>query len=94
MSMLFVYIKRVWLPFFFLLGWNFAQLFYGSNLTWLDDMSKIIHSKFEGPVLFTGGRIGIEDSIITVFILFSIGVFLYHRSSKEGKIIKRKKIKL
>ncbi len=36
------------------------------------------------------GGIGIEDSIITVFILFSIGIFLYHRSHKE--IIKRKKI--
>lgn len=92
MSMLFVYTKRVWLPFFFHLGWNFAQPFYGSNLTGLDDMGKIIHSKFEGPILFTGGGIGIEDSIITVFILFSIGVFLYHRSNKEGKIIKRKKL--
>ena len=93
MSMLFVYTKRVWLPFFFHLGWNFAQPFYGSNLTGLDDMGKIIHSKFEGPVLLTGGGIGIEDSIITVFILFSIGVFLYHRSTKEGKIIKRKTLK-
>jgi len=37
------------------------------------------NTKFEGPVLFTGGGIGIEDSIITVFTLFSIGVFLYHR---------------
>ena len=57
-------------------------------------MGKIIHSKFEGLVLFTDGRIEIEVSIITVFILFSIGVFSYHRSNKEGKIIKRKKIKL
>ncbi|MEZ4984921.1 MAG: CPBP family intramembrane glutamic endopeptidase [Saprospiraceae bacterium] len=94
MSMLFVYTKRVWLPFFFHLGWNFAQPFYGSNLTGLDDMGKIIHSKFEGPVLFTGGGIGIEGSIFTVFILFSIGVFLYHRSNEEGKIIKIKKIKI
>tara|TARA_R110002051_G_scaffold73135_6_gene132775 strand:- start:17756 stop:18616 length:861 start_codon:yes stop_codon:yes gene_type:complete len=93
MSMLFVYTKRIWLPFFFHIGWNFAQPFYGSNLTGLDDMGKIIHSKFEGPVLFTGGGIGIEDSIITVFILFSIGVFLYYRSYNEGKIIKRKKFK-
>ena len=91
MSMFFVYTKRVWLPFFFHLGWNFAQPFYGSNLTGLDDMGKIIHSKFEGPVLFTGGGIGIEDSIITVFILFSIGLFLYYRSHKEGKIIIKKK---
>jgi uncharacterized protein len=93
MSMLFVYTKRVWLPFFFHLGWNFAQPFYGSSLTGLDDMGKIIHSKFEGPVLFTGGGVGIEDSILTVLILFSIGVFLYRRSIKEGKIIKSKKFK-
>lgn len=91
MSMFFVYTKRVWLPFFFHLGWNFAQPFYGSNLTGLDDMGKIIHSKFEGPVLFTGGGVGIEDSIITVFILFSIGLFLYYRSHKEGKIIIKRK---
>lgn len=92
MSMLFVYTKRVWLPFFFHLGWNFAQPFYGSNLTGLEDMGKIITSKFEGPVLFTGGAIGIEDSIFTVSFLLSIGIFLYYRANKEGKIIKRKRL--
>ena len=91
MSMFFVYTKRVWLPFFFHLGWNFAQPFYGSNLTGLSDMGRIMHAKFEGPIIFTGGAVGIEDSIITVLILFLIGVFLYYRSYKEGKIIKRKK---
>jgi membrane protease YdiL (CAAX protease family) len=94
MSMLFVYTKRVWLPFFFHIGWNFAQPFYGSNLTGLDNMGKIIHAKFEGPVLFTGGGIGIEDSILNVTILFLIGVFLYYRSNKEGKIIKTKNFKI
>ena len=90
MSLFFVYTKRVWLPFFFHLGWNFAQPFYGSNLTGLDDMGQIIHSKFEGPVWLTGGGIGIEDSVVTVFILLAMGVFLYYRSYKEGKIVKRK----
>lgn len=90
MSMLFVYTKRVWLPFFFHLGWNFAQPFYGSNLTGLDSMGRIIKSKFEGPILFTGGAVGIEDSIITVSFLLFIGSYLYYRASKEGKIINRK----
>lgn len=90
MSMLFVYTKRIWLPFFFHLGWNFAQPFYGSNLTGLNDLGTIIKSKFEGPILFTGGAIGIEGSIITVFLLVSIGIFLYFKALKEGKIIKRK----
>jgi uncharacterized protein len=93
MSMFFVYTKRVWLPFFFHLGWNFAQPFYGSNLTGLNDMGRIIHAKFDGPVIFTGGGVGIEDSLITVLILFSIGVFLYYRSHKEGKIIRKKNSK-
>lgn len=93
MTMLFVYSKRVWLPFFFHLGWNFAQPFYGSNLTGLDSMGTIIQSKFEGPVWLTGGAVGIENSIITVTFLLSIGLFLYYFSHKEGKIVKRSQLK-
>ncbi|VXB05278.1 CAAX protease self-immunity [Flavobacterium sp. 9AF] len=93
MSMLFIYTKRIWFPFFFHLGWNFAQPFYGSNLTGLNDLGTIITSKFEGPTLFTGGAIGIEGSIITVFLLLSIGIFLYYKAHKEGKIMKRKNLK-
>lgn len=94
MSMLFVYTKRIWLPFFFHLGWNFAQPFYGSNLTGLDNLGTIINAKFEGPVLLTGGKVGIEDSIITIIILLLIGVYFYYRARKEGKIIERKSEKL
>ena len=94
MSMLFVYTKRVWLSFFFHLGWNFAQPFYGSNLTGLENMGNIVHSKFKGSVWLTGGAVGIENSVITVFILVSIGILLYYRANKEGKIIRRKTIKL
>lgn len=93
MGMLFIYTKRIWLPFFFHLGWNFAQPFYGSNLTGLDNMGSIIQSKFSGPVLLTGGAIGVECSIITVILLFLIGVVLYYKSFNEGKIIKGKVFK-
>jgi membrane protease YdiL (CAAX protease family) len=90
MAMLYVYTKRIWLPFFFHLGWNFAQPFYGSNLTGLDDMGTIIQSKFEGPVLITGGKVGIEGSIFTAIFLLIIGITFLYLSKKEGKIIKRK----
>lgn len=53
MAMMFIYTKRIWLPFFFHLGWNFAQPFYGSNLTGLNDMGSIIQSKFTGPDILT-----------------------------------------
>ncbi len=90
MSMLFVYTKRIWPPFFFHLGWNFAQPFYGSNLTGLNDMGTIIQSKWSGPEIITGGAVGIEDSIFTSIFLSLIGIILYVLAKREGKIIKRK----
>ena len=93
MAMLFIYTKRIWLPFFFHLGWNFAQPFYGSNLTGLNNMGSIIQSKFNGPELFTGGAVGIENSIFTVTFLLLIGIMLYFLAKKEGKILKRKRTK-
>lgn len=93
MSMFFIYTKRIWLPFFFHIGWNFAQPFYGSNLTGLNNMGTIIQSRFEGPTILTGGAIGIEGSIVTVLFLLSIGLLLYCRAKKEGKIIKKINVK-
>lgn len=89
MAMLFVYTKRIWLPFFFHLGWNFAQPFYGSNLTGLDDMGRIIQSKLDGPEILTGGAVGVEGSIFTAVFLLIIGIVLYIFARKEGKIIRR-----
>jgi membrane protease YdiL (CAAX protease family) len=90
MAMLFIYTKRIWLPFFFHLGWNFAQPFYGSNLTGTKDMGSIIQSKFTGHELLTGGDSGIENSIITTSFLLIIGIVYYYLSKKEGKILRGK----
>jgi len=93
MGMMFIYTKRIWLPFFFHLGWNFSQPFYGSNLTGLNDMGSIIQSKFNGPELLTGGGVGIEGSIFTATFLLLIGIALYYRAKREGKIVKSKLFK-
>ena len=93
MAMLFIYTKRIWLPYFFHIGWNFAQPFYGSNLSGLNDMGSIIQSKFDGPELLTGGVFGIENSIITQSFLLFIGIVLYYLAKREGKIVKSKLFK-
>ncbi|MCR9017516.1 CPBP family intramembrane glutamic endopeptidase [Aquiflexum gelatinilyticum] len=93
MAMMFIYTKRIWLPYFFHIGWNFAQPFYGSNLTGLDDMGSIIQSEFDGPEFLTGGAVGIEDSIFTALFLLFIGITLYYLAKKEGKIVKSKLFK-
>jgi membrane protease YdiL (CAAX protease family) len=93
MGMMFIYTKRIWLPFFFHLGWNFSQPFYGSNLSGLNDMGSIIQSKFNGPELLTGGAFGIENSIITLSFLLFIGITLYYLAKRDGKIVKSKLFK-
>ncbi|MCB0743708.1 MAG: CPBP family intramembrane metalloprotease [Ignavibacteriae bacterium] len=93
MAMMFIYTKRIWLPFFFHLGWNFAQPFYGSNLTGTNDTGSIIQSKFTGPELLTGGALGIEGSIFTALFLLIIGIILFYLAKKEGKIVKSKLFK-
>ncbi len=93
MAMMFIYTKRIWLPYFFHIGWNFSQPFYGSNLTGLNDMGSIIQSKFNGPELLTGGAVGIEGSIFTATFLLLIGTTLYYRAKREGKIVKSKLFK-
>lgn len=90
MAMMFIYTKRIWLPYFFHIGWNFAQPFYGSNLTGQNDFGTIIQSKFTGPELLTGGAFGIENSIFTPSFLLIIGIVLYYLAQKEGKIVKGK----
>jgi uncharacterized protein len=90
MAMMFVYTKRIWLPFFFHLGWNFSQPFYGSNLTGTNEMGSIIQSKFNGPDLLTGGAVGIEGSIFTASFLLLIGITLYYHVKRDGKIVKCK----
>lgn len=93
MAMMFIYTKRIWLPYFFHIGWNFSQPFYGSNLTGLDSMGSIIQSKFSGSELLTGGAVGIEGSIFTALFLLFIGITLYYLAKKEGKIVKSKLFK-
>jgi membrane protease YdiL (CAAX protease family) len=93
MGMMFIYTKRIWLPFFFHLGWNFSQPFYGSNLTGLNDMGSIIQSTFNGPELLTGGAVGIEGSIFTASFLLIIGIVLYYLAKRDGKIVKSKLFK-
>lgn len=92
-SIMYNYTKRLWLPFAFHLGWNFAQPFYGSNLSGLEDVGSIIKAKFEGPKMLIGSNFGIEDSILSIILLAIISFIFLTLSIREGKIIRRTKLK-
>ena len=87
-SIMYTYTKRLWLPFAFHLGWNFAQPFYGSNLSGTEE-EHIINSTFDGPVLLIGSEFGIEDSILSIILLLLVCIIFLRLSIKQKKIVKR-----
>lgn len=87
-SIMYTYTKRLWLPFAFHLGWNFAQPFYGSNLSGTEE-EHIINSTFDGPVLLIGSEFGIEDSILSIILLLTVYIIFLRLSIKQKKIVKR-----
>ncbi|WP_175288771.1 CPBP family intramembrane glutamic endopeptidase [Flagellimonas eckloniae] len=87
-SIMYTYTKRLWLPFAFHLGWNFAQPFYGSNLSGTEE-EHIINSNFDGPVLLIGSEFGIEDSILSIILLLIVCIIFLRLSIRQKKIVKR-----
>ncbi|WP_075341074.1 CPBP family intramembrane glutamic endopeptidase [Tenacibaculum agarivorans] len=91
-GIMYTYSKRIWLPFAFHLGWNFAQPFYGSNLSGIDSVGSVFKAEFTGPKLITGTiNYGIEDSILSIFLLLIVCIVFFYLSVKESKIIPYKK---
>ena len=70
--------KRLWLPIFLHAGWNFAQVFFGltvsgiSEFTWYSPLQSRLH----GPELLSGGKFGIENSIVVIAILTAVCIAL------------------
>lgn len=78
--------KRLWLPFAFHLGWNFAQPFYGSNLSG-EQTPHIFNAVFKGRPLVIGSEFGIEDSIYSLSFLVLLCGLLIYLSITKGKIV-------
>ncbi|UII79450.1 CPBP family intramembrane glutamic endopeptidase [Flagellimonas sp. CMM7] len=86
-SIMYTYTKRLWLPFAFHLGWNFAQPFYGSNLSGTEE-EHILNSNFNGPTLLIGSDFGIEDSIFSIILLLIVCILFLRLSIRQNKIVK------
>jgi uncharacterized protein len=86
--MLFTLTQSVWLPFAFHLGWNLAQPFYGSNLSGHNEAGFVIKATFNGPELLTGTAFGIEDSVLSIFILLLIAIPITLYCYQNGKCVR------
>ncbi len=86
LSLLYTYTQRLWLPFFFHLSWNFAQIFYGSTLSGDDDFKSLLSGSFNGPTFFIGSDFGIEDSFFSILFSSILALWLYWRCIRTGKL--------
>jgi membrane protease YdiL (CAAX protease family) len=86
-SLMYSYTRRLWLPFAFHLGWNFAQPLYGSNLSGEENVGSIIRAKLEGPKLLIGSNFGIEDSILSVILLIILSLVFFRLCQRDGKFL-------
>jgi membrane protease YdiL (CAAX protease family) len=91
-AIMYTYTRRLWLPFAFHLGWNFAQPFYGSNLSGEEGIGSLIKARFQGPAVFNGSAFGIEGSIFTVIFLTILSATLLYFCTRDNKILKSNKI--
>ncbi len=83
LSLLYAYTNRIWLPFFFHFGWNFAQVIFGTPLSGETNFKSLIDSKFEGPILLIGSDFGIEDSLFSILFMTLLAVYLYRLNRKK-----------
>lgn len=86
LSLMYTYTQRLWLPFFFHLSWNFAQIVYGTPLSGDTNFSALLSSKFNGPSIFIGSKFGLEDSFFSILFMTILAIYLYWLCKKKGKL--------
>lgn len=68
--------QRLWLPIFFHVGWNFTQVVFGINVSGIDEFGSILKAELQGPEIWTGGLVGIENSIVTLVLIAGVTILL------------------
>jgi hypothetical protein len=80
--------SRLWYPIAVHIGWNFFQYFFGLPISGNDDFVYFMDASREGPAWYAGGDFGIENSVLTVFLILGFSIFLLYWARQQGRIIK------
>ena len=69
---------NIWMPLGFHFAWNFVQGYMGFNVSGGNEITAVYNIKGHGREILTGGKFGIEASLVTniVLIVGFLGVFL------------------
>jgi membrane protease YdiL (CAAX protease family) len=84
-SSLYIIKRRLWAIIGFHFIWNFVQ--FGILGIPHRDMTPLFISRFNGPIIITGGKVGIDSSIITCVIGLVLGLYFLKKAHKKGNFI-------
>ncbi len=90
LGILYTYTKNLIVPIVFHFGWNLIQVLLGFGLSGGNEFSELYVFKLNiiNHDILTGGVSGIENSIISIVILFLLFIALYKKSYDENRITK------
>ena len=80
---------RLWIPIFFHASWNLTQAIFGSAVSGADIFGTYFESVREGPEWLTGGPFGIENSVISISLIFVVIAFLMLRMQRRNLFLTR-----
>ena len=84
----FMLTRRLWLSIGFHLAWNYTQSAIFSGIVSGNDAQQgLIRSTMKGPDWLTGGRFGVESSVLALVVCTTTGIVMLVMAAKRGKIV-------
>ena len=84
----FMLTRRLWLSIGFHMAWNYTQsAIFSSIVSGNDAAPGWIRSTVKGPDLLTGGRFGVESSVLALVLCTTTGIVMLVMAVKRGKIV-------
>ena len=87
-SAAYILTRRLWLSIGFHMAWNYTQSAIFSGIVSGNEAAQgIIQSSVNGPDILTGGKFGVESSIVALILCTSAGITLVVLALKRGQFI-------
>lgn len=81
--------RRLWLSIGFHMSWNFTQAaVFSGTVSGVEMPPGLVKAFIEGPEMMTGGKFGVEASVIAFLICTATGVAFLRIVVRSGKIVR------
>ncbi|MBA4797572.1 MAG: CPBP family intramembrane metalloprotease [Rhizobiales bacterium] len=88
LAALYLLTRRLWLGIGFHMGWNFVQSgIYSGSVSGAFEQPGLIKASLEGSELLTGGKFGMEASVVAFGFCTALGLVLLRMAARRGNTL-------